>query len=55
MYVYIIVTWRNGGQNPDIKSNESESVPVRLSRLYPVSDEILIALNISLKGNRGLW
>jgi hypothetical protein len=54
IYIYIIVTWRDGGQNSEITSNESESVPFRLSRRYPLSDEILVAVNISLKENCGL-
>jgi len=47
------VTWRDGGQNSEITSDENESVAVRLSRRYPVSDGSLIAVDFSRKGNCG--
>jgi hypothetical protein len=53
IYIYIIVTWRDVGKNSEITSNESESVPVRLSRRYAVSDDTLIAMNISMRWK--LW
>jgi len=39
IYLYIIVTWRDGGQNYETTSNESESVPLRMSRRYLVCGE----------------